>query len=143
MQDAALEEYEYTRMYEKTELAAQSFLKKIDPILEFYNDNYLLNDSKVKFFYFNKSNLAVKYSPSVTKQILNTDLRHFCNIIYEKFESNPDLKEYNVTTTRHWLMGIKSLARFLIIILPASLSLDNADREKERIVKKYFAKFIM
>ena len=55
------------------------------------------NDSNVKFVYFNKSNLAIKYSPSIFHDMLTTEVRHFLNVIKEKFESNSDLEEYKVS----------------------------------------------
>jgi len=142
MHHGQLEEYDYTLMYEKTSHAADTLSKKIQPVLDYYNDNYLRFDSKVKFFYFNKSNLAVKFSPSITKDMLNTDLRHFLNVINEKFATNPRLEEFKITTTKYWLVGIKSLSRLLIIMLPVSLAQDKVEEEKIRIVDRYFAQFI-
>lgn len=109
LENAELEEYEYTLLYERTSTAATNLVKKIDPVIEYYNENYLRNDSGVKFFYFNQANLAVKYSPSIPTGMFNTELRHFLNVIKEKFDENELLEEYKVTTSAFWMVGIKSL----------------------------------
>lgn len=143
MKNSEIEEFDYTLLYERSDNAAQSLVKKVDPILDFYSENYLKHDSMVMFFYYNRTNLAVKYSPSIKNQILTTDLRHLLNIINEKFKENEKLTEYQITSHKYWLIGVKSLDRLLVIMLPVSLSQYNADAEKDRIIEKYFSQFIM
>jgi hypothetical protein len=143
LESAELEEYEYTLLYERTNAAASNLVKKIDPVIEYYNENYLRSDSGVKFFYFNEANLAVKYSPSIPIGMFNTELRHFLNIIKEKFNENELLEEYKITTSAFWMIGIKSLWRMIVIMLPLSLSLESMEEEKTRIVNRYFAQFII
>ena len=142
LENHKLEEHEYTLMYERTKVAAETLTKKIEPVLNFYTEDYLRNNSKVKFYYFNETNLAVKYSPSVSIEILTTEMRHFFNLIKEKFDENEELKEYKVTTSDFWMVGVKSLTRLVIILIPASFSYPKMEKEKSRILKKYFSQFI-
>jgi hypothetical protein len=142
LKDQKLEEYEYTVLFERTQTACKNLIKKIEPVIEFYNDNYVRHDSKVKFFYFNETNLAVKYSPSITTDMLTTEMRHFFNVIKEKFASNAYLEEYKITTSRYWLVGVKSLSRLVIIILPVSYEQEKVEEEKVWIINKYFSQFI-
>lgn len=137
-----LEEHEYSVMYERTKSAAEHLTNKIEPVVSFYNENHVRNNSRVKFFYFNSTNLAVKFSPSVSVDMLTTELRHFLNVIKEKFDNNQELKEYKMTVSDFWMIGVKSLTRLVILLIPASFSYSKMEMEKATILKKYFSQFI-
>jgi len=142
LDDEKLEEHEYTILYEKSKSTAENLVQKINPIINSSYEAYLRNDSRVRFYYFNETNLAVKYSPSVTIDILSSELRHFFNVIKRKFDSNESLEEYKITANSLWIIGVKSLSRLVIILLPVSLSQEKMELEKKRILKKYFTQFI-
>lgn len=142
LKNEELEEYQYTLLYERSEAAAANLSEKTQTLLNYYSQNYMSNDSDVKFFYFNEANLAIKFSPSIGTEVLNTELRHFLNIIKEKFASNPNLEEYKITTSSFWLVGVRSLSRMIVLMLPLSLSLIQMENEKRRIVNRYFSQFI-
>ena len=84
LKDEKLEEFDYIKLYEKSLQTSEKFIKKIEPVMQFYYDNYMFNDSKVLFYYFNQTNFAIKYSPTITREILNTEMRHMLNIVKDK-----------------------------------------------------------
>lgn len=85
--DEKLEELDYIKLYDNSIQTSEKFLKKIEPVMSFYYDNYIFHDSKVLFYYFNQTNLAIKYSPTITREVLDTEMRHMLNVVKDKLVS--------------------------------------------------------
>ncbi len=112
---------------------------KLDQIVEFNDEKPLDPEEVVNLCYFNESNLAYKQTQKFTRKILNREMRHYINIITNKFRDNPVLMEYQITTSDYWLIGKNSSPRKIIVILPLTLSQSEAENEAEKIVNGYFA----
>lgn len=133
----------YKNMYEKVEEKCKNMDKKVDPIVEYNDENPLEPEDKVKFFYYNKMNLAIKYTPALSKKVLTNELKHFLNIIKTKFEDNPSMVEYQLSSTSYWILGKQALSRLLVIVLPINLSQADAENRANEIREIYFSTFII
>jgi len=72
---------------------SKSLTLKLSKAVEARIDENLQEDS-LQFFYYNKTNLAVMHSSSVYRQSLSLEVKHYMNLVKEKFESNAGLSEY-------------------------------------------------
>jgi len=116
--------------------------RKIDPIVEYNDENPVPEEDPVKFFYYNGTNLAIKFTPGLTQHILSNEIKHFLNVIKCKFDDNSKLREYQVTTTNYWLIGKRWLKKILIVVISSSINQDVAEYEADRIWDTYFSHFI-
>lgn len=128
----------YVKLDKRLREKAINIEKKLDPLVEFNDENPLEQEDYVKFMYYNESNLAIKLTPKFSKKIMTSELCHLLNVIKCKFSDNPLLTQYQITSTSHWLLGVRSLPRILIIILPAKLSQGEAEDEATAIINNYF-----
>ncbi|CAI2362839.1 unnamed protein product [Moneuplotes crassus] len=117
----------------------KSMFEKVDPKVTVKDEQPLDSEEVIKLMYYNESNLAYKQTHRFTKKLLNKELRHYINIIVNKFKENSSMFEYQVTTSHYWVIGKNSLPRIIIVILPLSLSQAEAESEASLIVKTYFA----
>ena len=96
-----------------------------------------IQEDPIRYFYFNKSNQAVKFSNKLTKEIFNIDLRHYINFIHEKME-NDGLEEYLMNLSQGWIMGVRSLGREIYLVFPSHFSVPKIKEERELILVNYF-----
>ena len=87
LKDEKLEEFDYIKLYDNSIQISDKLNKKVEPVMSFYYDNYMFHDSKVLFYYFNQTNFAIKYSPTITREILDTEMRHMLNVVKDKLVS--------------------------------------------------------
>ena len=118
---------------------AKNMFKKIDQIVEYNDEKPLDVEDNMKLIYYNESNLAIKQTVKFTKKTLTKEIRHYINVIRDKFHTNKLLREFQLTSTNHWIIGRRSLPRMVIAILPISLSQEQAELEAENIVNSYFS----
>ena len=98
-----MSENSYRDLYQTLHEKSVSIYQSIDAIVEFNDSNPIYEEDRVKFYYYNSINLAIKFTPYFDKNVLSNEIRHHLNIIKEKFDSNDKLNEYQITTTNYWL----------------------------------------
>lgn len=130
----------YQQMRDTIISKAINMHKKLDPIVEYNDENPLEEEEAARFLYFNQSNLAIKQSPKYNNKLLTNELRHFSNVIKLKFDNNPILVEYQITSSSYWLIGRNTSSRITIVVLPLSLSQAEAETEAKRM-QLYFPYF--
>jgi Intu longin-like domain 3 len=106
---------------------AESMSKRLDPIVEYNDENPIDQDDLVKFYYFNKINLAIKYTPELSKKVLTNEIRHILNIMKRRFDENSSLTEYQMTSSNNWIIGRQSMSKLLFIILSSSYTQEEAE----------------
>lgn len=96
------------------------------------------SNDQLRFFYFSKMNLAVKFSNKMTKGIFNYELKTLVNQMHNEFVGNTDVIEQVQNTPMYWLIGISSLGREIYLIFPPSYTPNKVEMEKKKILDAYF-----
>ena len=105
-----------------------------------------------KFIYFNKNNLAAKYSNSITPEMLTRDLKVVLNNIHWELEGLDETKHFDfwsekdgneiIEITRKienwWVTGWRSCEREIYIILPSTFSTTKVKDEIDKLKYSYF-----
>lgn len=133
-----LPERKFRQLYDLIQEKAKNMIYKLGPIVEYNDENPLEQEEHVKFYYFNQSNLAIKMTPKFSRKLMTNEIRHLMNLIKTKFDDNPCMTEYQITSTDYWVIGKRSLPRVLIIILSPTLTQAEAENEANEISSKYF-----
>lgn len=97
----------------------------------------------LRFFYFSRMNLAIKFNNLTTKDMLTVDLRLILNQMHEQFNDNPDCQELQTNTSFYWIVGINSLGREIFLIFPPNYTNAKVEQEKTKIMTKYFANLFL
>ena len=78
---------------------------KLDQIVEYNEEKPLDPEENVKLLYYNQSNLAIKQTKKFTNKLLTKEVRHYINVIKNKFTENEHLLEFQVTSSSSWIIG--------------------------------------
>mmetsp|Transcript_20031 Transcript_20031/g.14737 ORF Transcript_20031/g.14737 Transcript_20031/m.14737 type:complete len:114 (-) Transcript_20031:30-371(-) len=95
-------------------------------------------DDPIKFFYFNKMNLAIKFSNMLTKEVLNLDLILLLNQMHDAFLEDSELQEQHMNNSFYWMVGINSMGREIYLIFPPNYGSNKVEAEKKKILSMYF-----
>jgi hypothetical protein len=97
----------------------------------------------LRFFYFSRMNLALKFNNLSAKDMLTVDLRLILNQMHEQFKECPDCLEQQTNTSLFWIVGVNSLGREIYFIFPPNYTNAKVEQEKTKIMTKYFANLFL
>lgn len=123
-------------------LALNNFLAMHVPAvsaqLESVVTKVLQKEDPIRFLYYNKMNMAVKFSNLVSKEVFTPELILTVNQMHEAFESDEECVEQHMNNSFYWVVGISSLGREIYMIFPPNYTSAKVDIEKKKILAMYF-----
>lgn len=106
--------------------------------LESVVSKVLSKEDPIRFLYYNRMNMAVKFSNIVSKEVFTPDLILTVNQMHEAFESDPECVEQHMNNSFFWVVGLSSLGREIYLIFPPNYNSAKVDVEKKKILAMYF-----
>jgi hypothetical protein len=98
----------------------------------------LAKEDPIRFLYYNRLNMAVKFSNLVSKEVFTPELILTVNQMHEAFDSDPECVEQHMNNSFYWVVGLSSLGREIYLIFPPNYTSAKVDVEKKKILAMYF-----
>jgi hypothetical protein len=97
-----------------------------------------VKEDPIRFLYYNRLNLALKFSNLMTKDVFTPELILTVNQMHESFECDPECVEQHMNNSFYWIVGISSLGREIYMIFPPNYTSAKVDVEKKKVLAMYF-----
>jgi len=106
--------------------------------LESVVSKLVIKEDPIRFLYYNRLNLALKFSNMITKDVFTPELILTVNQMHEAFECDPECVEQHMNNSFYWVVGISSLGREIYMVFPPNYTSAKVDVEKKKVLAMYF-----
>ena len=96
-----------------------------------------------RMVYFNKMNLALKVSNKISISALDFETLKFIDEIKTELEKNNKMFICFKKSTNFWIYGLKGNSRIVAFLIPANISFQKVEEEKEEIIKFFFSNIFL